>query len=125
MTETNGTQHNGNGHVKKGFELDPVKGPEEVEREYVRDIAPKIRRHVREDPYLSGGAKFFFYALLDDSFMHTLGGNGRGKLFATVKELARRYKHDRKTIVAWRDELEPRRWIWVRDEWPICECRVC
>jgi len=119
------TNGNGaNGH-KKVFELAPVKGPEEAEKEYVREIAPKIRKHVLFNPELSPGAKFFYVALLDMSFMHCYGGSGKGKLFSTVKDLARLLNHDVKSIKAWRDELTPPRWIWFRDEWPVCEWRIC
>jgi len=112
-----------NGH-KKVFELAPVKGPEEAELEYIREFAPKLRRKIREDEALSGGAKFFYMALLDDSFMWKFGGNGRGQLWVTVQDLAERYKHDRKTIEAWREELCARRWVYYRRDWPFPEWRI-
>lgn len=124
LPATNGNGHaNGNGH-KKVFELAPVKTPEEAEREIVKDIAPKIRRYVRSDPNLTGGAKFFFDALLDDSFMYQFGGTGRGVLYVSIADLATRYHHDEKTIKAWRDELVERRWIWYQKGWPFPEWRI-
>jgi hypothetical protein len=123
----NGNGHhngNGNGH-RPPFKLAPIESPEEEARtEVLREIAPKIRRKVREDTRLSAGAKFFFYALFDDAFWHAVGGHGTGQVFADIRTLGERYGHDEKSVMRWRYELEEAGWLWTRYEWPMTEWRL-
>lgn len=116
--------HNGNG-TGKVFRLAPAVTPEEEARtEVLREIAPRIRRKVREDSRLSAGAKFFFYALFDDCFWHAVGGHGTGQIFADIRTLAERYGHDEKSIIRWREELEEAGWLWTNYQWPMTEWRL-
>lgn len=114
----------GNGHSKP-FTLAPVKSPEEIAEEHLRKIAPEIRRAVAEINGLGMPAKGFFSAILDYTFMYRYGGSGRGKLFASVKDLSAWLHHDKDSITAWRDQLEQRGLIWTRDGWPKSEWRIC
>jgi hypothetical protein len=109
----------------KAFKLAPVETPEEEARDMVlRQVAPQLRRQVREDERLSAPAKFLFDALFDDCFWRKVGGNGTGQVFADIRTLADRYKHDEKSIRAWRDELIEAGWLWVNYEWPMTEWRI-
>jgi len=115
---------NRNGHTPP-FRLAPPLNPEEEARnEVLREIAPKIRRKIREDSDLSAGAKFFFYALFDDCFWHAVGGHGTGQIFADIRTLSERYFHDEKSIGRWQKELVKGGWLWTNYEWPMTEWRL-
>lgn len=123
-TNGNGNGHS-NGNHRPPFRLAPIESPEEEARtEVLREIAPKVRRKIREDSRLSAGSKFFFYALFDDCFWHQVGGHGTGQIYADVRTLSERYGHDGKSILAWRDQLVDAGWLWTNYEWPMTEWRL-
>jgi len=97
---------------------------DDTREELIKDIAPKIRRRVREDSELSAGAKFLFFCLLDDCFWHKVGGHGTGRIFDTLRRIAKRYRHNKSTVAEWRDELIKREWLYCRHEWPLTEWRL-
>jgi hypothetical protein len=124
MSDTNGNGHsNGNGH-QKVFELARVKSPEELQMESARKTAPEIRTAVSFTK-LPMAAKGFFSALLDLSFLHCFGGNGRGKIFITVRDLSRLLKHDKDSISEWRRILVTAGVLWYQEGWPRSEWRIC
>jgi len=108
----------------KPFTLAPIKSPEEIALEGTRKMAPEIRGAVR-GLRIAAGAKFFFDALLDLSFLHCYGGSGRGKIFISTKDLSRLTRHNKDTITNWKEILEEERLIWVRESWPKSEWRIC
>ena len=116
--------NNENGN-QKPFTLAPIKSPEEIALEGSKRIAPEIRRSVQELNHMSMSAKGFFAAILDYSYMYSYGGNGRGKLFASIRDLSHWLHHDKDSITSWRDVLVAARVLWVRDGWPKSEWRIC
>ena len=126
MSDGNGNGQfngNGNGH-QKVFELARVKSPEELQAEAARKTAPEIRTAV-SFTRLPMAAKGFFSALLDLSFLHCFGGNGRGKLFITVRDLSRLLKHDKDSISEWRRILVNAKVLYYQEGWPRSEWRIC
>lgn len=123
MNEDNGNGANGNGH-QKVFQLARVETPEELQAKAARRIAPEIRTSV-SFTRLPMAAKGFFSALLDLSFLHCYGGNGRGKIFITVRDLSRLLKHDKDSIAEWRRILINAKVLWYREDWPRSEWRIC
>ena len=120
----NGHSSNGNGHSPP-FRLAPIESPEEEARGLVlKEIAPQIRRRVREDSRLSPGAKYFFNCLFDDCFWHQAGGHGTGQIYADVRDLGERYQAWPDTITRWRDELAEAGWLWTKYAWPMTEWRL-
>jgi hypothetical protein len=109
---------------EKPFTLSPGKSPEEIANEVHRKMAPEIRSAARALP-ISAAEKFFYYALIDLSFLHCYGGSGRGKIFISIKDLSRLVNHNKDSIAAWRDQLVSERLIWVRESWPKSEWRIC
>ena len=110
---------NGNGHSPP-FRLAPIESPEEEARGLVlKEIAPQIRRRVREDSRLSPGAKYFFNCLFDDCFWHQAGGHGTGQIYADVRDLGERYQAWPDTITRWRDVLAEAGWLWTKYAWPM------
>jgi hypothetical protein len=111
---------NGNVH-RKIFELARPKTPEEIVEEFTRSTMPQLRRACSKDKRLKRhvGAKWLFAQLSDDSFMNCFGGNGRGKIWTSLKELRRRYGHDEETLSQWAKKLEEAGWIWIQRSWPL------
>ncbi|MCU0770857.1 MAG: hypothetical protein MUE94_03675 [Verrucomicrobia bacterium] len=121
--DTTPTIETGNGTPKKVFTLTPAKSAEQIEIEAKWDIAPKIRHSVLAKR-LPAAVKMLFCAVLDFSFLHMYGGNGRGKIFISIHTLSDLLRHDRKSIAKWRDRLMEERLIWFRDRWPDPEWRI-
>jgi len=115
------TNGNGAGNHQKIFELSRPKTPEEIVEDATRSTMPQLRRAVAKDKRLKRhvGAKWLFAQLSDDSFMNCFGGNGRGKIWTSLKDLRRRYGHDEETISAWAKKLEEAGWIWIQRHWPL------
>lgn len=104
---------------EKPLELSRPKSPEEIYQEGVRKIAPQLRRAVRQ-MRIPAGAKFFYDALLDDTFMYDFGGNCHGSMTNSLRRLATRYGHNKDTLKNWSDILIAKEVIWVDDsEWPF------
>lgn len=108
---------------EKVFELARAKTAEEIAHEQNRKIAPEIRRAVRLMS-IPAAAKFLFDAILDDTFMFDFGGDGRGRLIASVRDLAKRYGHSRDSITKWAQILERKEVLWFDRCWPYQEWRV-
>jgi hypothetical protein len=100
---------NGNGNAQQT--------PDEVFQETVRESAPKLRRAVRSMK-IPAGAKFLFDAILDDTFMYDFGGDTRGSMIASAKDLAARYGHDDETIKRWASVLIDCGVLHVTKSWP-------
>jgi hypothetical protein len=113
--ETNG---NGNGH-EKPFILARQKTPEELRREAVRKQMPEFRRSVSVVRMLAQ-AKWLFGQITDDSFMFDFGGDGFGTLYTTIKDLAKRYQHDRDSVSKWLAILERKEAVWLEWDHPFC-----
>jgi hypothetical protein len=113
---------NGNGHTKS-FEIVPPKTPEEIELESKRKIAPQIRSDVNFSRH-PAAVKFFFVALLDLTFLHRFGGDGRGRIFTNVIKLSRILKHHKDSISKWRDYWVAEKLLWVSSGWPRQEWRI-
>lgn len=114
--------NNSNGHTK-AFESVPPKSAEEIALETTRKIAPEIRRGVRSMK-IPAQAKFLFDAILDDTFMFEFGGDGHGRLIASVRDLAKRYRHDKDSIIKWATVLRDKEVLWFERCWPFQEWRV-
>jgi hypothetical protein len=112
----------GNGH-QKAFELTTPKTPEQLAREGAAKLAPKLRRAVRE-MQLDPQVKFLFDAILDDTFMFNFGGDGRGRMFASIRDLAERYGHDRDSITKWAAKLIEKEVLWMGRSHPDQEWRI-
>jgi hypothetical protein len=119
---TSNSENGGNGH-EKPFILAPVKSPEQVALENNKKIAPQIRRAVR-GMRMRMQAKFLFDAILDDTFMYDFGGNGHGCMWASIKELAKRYHHDEDSIKKWSSVLIDKEVLWCSRTWPWAEWRI-
>jgi len=63
-------------------------------------------------------AKFLFDAILDDTFMYDFGGDGKGSMIASAKDLAIRYGHDDESIKRWAQILVNCGVIHVTKSWP-------
>ncbi|MDE3067776.1 MAG: helix-turn-helix domain-containing protein [Verrucomicrobiota bacterium] len=105
----------------KVFELARPKTPDEIAEESTRSMMPKLRRMCSKDLRLKRnvGAKWLFDRISDDSFMECFGGNARGKLWTTLRDLNRRYGHDEDTLSSWLKKLEDTGWIWIERGWPV------
>jgi len=114
------TDNNGNGKPEKSFAIVPPKSPEEIAKEQIHKSLPELRRACSRDPRLVNcvGAKWLFGQLCDNSCLHKMGGDGWGRMYASVKDLRRYYGHSEEAISSWRDKLVDTGWIWIRNMWP-------
>jgi hypothetical protein len=104
----------------KAFELTPPKSPEEIAHDQIKATIPKLRRECSRDPRLKRcvGAKWLFCQLTDDSFLNSFGGDGWGKVYASLTEMRQRYGHDDDTLKEWANRLVETGWIWIQRKWP-------
>jgi hypothetical protein len=111
---------NGNGNGHKSFVLAQPKSAEQLHRESILEMMPKLRRECSRDPRLkhSVGSKWLFGQISDLSFLYNFGGDGFGKLHASIKDLRRIFGHDESSLAKWRDKLVQAGWIWYLDRWP-------
>ncbi|MGO8839495.1 MAG: hypothetical protein ACLP7I_12190 [Limisphaerales bacterium] len=116
MNDNNG---NGSGH-QKAFELTQPKTSEDIARDSLKAMMPKLRRDCSRDPRLKKcvGSKWLFGVISDNSFLNDLGGDGWGRVYTSLKDLHRIYGHDEDTLAVWRDKLIETGWIWFQDRWP-------